>query len=256
MTGFEGDWLEVAEHLWSILGRGFDGFALSMFPERHLPAEVKAGLHRDSADDLVRALSEAGIDAAIVRTDELSEVRHHASELWATRCAKGVWFTEIDGMVLTLPALNARECVAREHDRSPGNASWEVERVVNHWHPGSGEPLLDQLDREVRIAAELSDALREAYPDSAFTLSNMLGHHIMSFWQTAAGSPREQFIPITPNSPNRNPSCWHCGKPREFTPDPHIDPRFPPVEWGRCKECGELIIVKPFEVLTFIGPDR
>lgn len=252
MSGFSGNWVEFGERAKRAFGRdGLDSFSLALFTNEHLPSEIADGLSSEKAERIAAELRETGAEVSVLPTEQVANVYYRASEVWPTRCVGDTCFTEIDGMILSPSPINARENLALMRKLSPCLKAWELERSVNHFHPGIGESVDEEIAIQVAEAESLESDLRDAYPDRAFTISQVPGHQQMSYWQTSLDSPREQFSYIEPSG---KPWCWNCSRPREFEPGTYVDPRFPPLEWGKCKECGERIIVRSFEKLTFIEP--
>lgn len=255
MTGFSGNWVEFGERAKQAFGReGIDSFSLGLFPKDHLPSEIAEGLLQEEAEGIAAELREVGAEVSVLPTEQVSDVRYRASEVWPSRCVGDRRFTEIGGMILGLSPINARENLAHLRDHSPDLRAWEVERSINHFHPGLGESPDEEIRIQMTTLESLKSDLATAYPDRAFTISQVPGHQQMSYWQTAPDSPREEFPWMAPESPTGKEWCWNCSQPREFEPDTHVDPRFLPLQWGKCKECGERIIVRSCEKLTFIEP--
>lgn len=177
-----------------VLGReGLDHMTLTLMPEKHLPAELAADVLRQQAEDLSARLSELGGVVHAVPTAEVSGVKHRATEMWANRCQGTYRFTELDGLIIHLPAINARDCLAVMRETRPHSASWEVERALKHDHVfGLNKSYDECLEEAERIGAGIEQALRGVYPKRAFTVSH--NFDIVSFWQTTPDSPRGEYL--------------------------------------------------------------
>lgn len=237
--GFE--FLDRAEK--AIGKRGLDYGSLCFWGSHdHLPAELYNGLTKEEADTIVREQSGDGIVMESHLTSELTGLRHRADEVWATRSTETYCFTEIDGLICSLGAINARENVANMKNRFPDAASWEIEKSENHDHVFCDGPDGDYIVAGEMKVERLKTALRQAYPDVAFTISIRPGS-IISFWQTNEDSPKGSYIPDKKNESGES-WCHKCRKNQKHKKIDYVDDRHPNAEWGKCQVCGEKIIAQ------------
>lgn len=230
--------------------RGLDISSLTWFAAKHLPAEIYTELPFEYAQDLVSQLSNTGAVFEIKRTSELSGLKHKASEVWASRCAGNYCFTELDGVISRLGPLNTRENIDRLRETNPNGATWAMERYINHIHVDIANSDDECIEAGEQAIAQLIEALRQAYPDRAFTVSHIPGS-IVSFWQTTPDSPKEDCLPCENDTHPGKAWCRNCRKYRGFHASSRKESKFK-AEWGCCVECGQEILVAPCEKLTFI----
>lgn len=257
MTAWAGDWIRFDEAVREVFGRkGLDAFSLTLGADKHLPAELAAGLTFEQANGIVSQLTGSGASFEIVPTEEISGVRHRASEVWAF-CLDDYCFIEIDGLITdsVLGAVNAQENITQMRQSKPDFPDWKLERAINHFHPAVADPPKEAIEKEVDEIHRLASALRKVYPDKSFTFSH-IPNNAVSFWQTTPESPREDCLEMEPENTSGKTLCWKCGRYRQFKPSDYVFPLFPEAEWGICDECGSEVLVRACEKLTFVGPDR
>jgi hypothetical protein len=244
------DWEETSTATEQVLGRrGVDYFSLIFFAEEHLPAELVAGVSKEQSEELAARLSEIGAVSQAVPSAAVTGVKHRASEVWASRCTDTYCFTEFEGLITTLAAINARENVTQLRKSRPEWAVWQIERSLNHEHL-SGKPSYDECVEEAeRTADELRAALSEAYPERGFTVCH--DTEIVSFWQTTPDSPQEEYLFVKEQAADRG-WCIKCGRMRPLRKSNKVDPRFVKAQWGICEECGAEVMVTEYCKLTFI----
>lgn len=254
MTEWSGDWIEFDKTARKLFqADGIDTFSLTIFADHHLPAELRNGLSRRQADEVAVELTAVGATVEIRRTEEIGEVRRRVHEVWANRCADGICFSEVDGMISTLGSLNARMILARA---KPDVPRWEVELSMNHCHVALGSRSLNEaIEAGERHLVSLEVALRNAYPDRAFTLEHDPPSTV-SFWQTTPDSPRAG-RPVT-ESADKPETVWcqRCGGMRRYASATEGHPLFPGAQWGKCSSCGDHVIVRGCAKLTFIEPSQ
>lgn len=252
MTDWSGDWTEFDKTARRLFRNdGIDSFSLTLNAADHLPAELRNGLSRRQADEAAVELTSVGAAIEICRTEELGEVRRRAHEVWANRCAEGIYFSEVDGLITTLSSLNARAFVARAESDMPG---WEVEWSMNHCHIGLGSGSLNEaIETGERTLAGLEAALRSAYPDRAFTLEHDPPNTV-SFWQTTPASPRGSRPAAQSSEIPARVWCQKCGGMREYSLGADGHALFKDAQWGKCSACGDDVIVKGCVRLVFIEP--
>jgi hypothetical protein len=163
-------------------------------------------------------------------------------------------FAEIDGMILDSDPLNARKTLNKLQDRDPSSAKWEMECFINHIHPDIGDSPRQSIELELAEIQTIISSLRKCYPRQAFTISHIPTQAI-TFWQTAADSPKEEYPLIAPECSTDEGWCDECLKLQKFHSSAYSDPRFPPLKWGTCDMCGSDILVRSCEKLTFVTPE-
>jgi len=238
-TGLEG-FLKKAEKVFGKQGLSLLGLIFAT--KEHFPTEICCGLSEVDARRIASKLSGDDLAIAAKPTSELSGLKHRANEVWATRCAGGYHFTEVDGLIIILVPINARENVARMKSRNPGIKFWEIERALNHDHIAYNRPDDLNIDDSERDVEKLKTALRQAYPDIAFTISIRPGS-IMSFWQTTIDSPKESCI-LDRRDESGEVWCHKCTQRQKYEKIDYVDDRYPNAEWGKCQVCGERIITQ------------
>lgn len=157
-------------------------------------------------------------------------------------------FIEIDGLIL----IDTQSNYKRFKQLNPDATSWELERFLNHSHPGLGLPLHETIEEEIRAVEQLEGMLKRTYPNLHFTISHTIGYSEISFWQTTTDSPRDKCISVDLEQATGKAWCYNCGKPQNYRKSEHVDRRFEKVEWGICLECGEDLLIKSYERLIFI----
>lgn len=188
MTGFSGEWGDLVDATREIFDReDFDASGPAVYPDKYLPAEMADALTRDEADKAAERLETAGATIMVVRSDNLPAVRHRACDYWSQTCIGNDCLTVIDGLITTLNPTRAREWL---YDRLQDVENWQKESFLNHDHIFTSDSLEAAVKEGREMVTELETALRQAYPDRAFTIAHWLGDEV-TFWQTTADSPRE-----------------------------------------------------------------
>ncbi len=204
MTTFEGDWRKLEEAVPEIFGRdGLDVFTLVVMKE--MPSEVADDLSRDDASRILLALEAVGAKTQITLTWNVTGVMHRADELWAARKGEHFVFTEIDGMIFSLGACNARQNLEHIRPTHGERSSWTYERSLNHYHVDIG-PVRFGLSRETiregnKVVSLLKKDLETCYPDRRFIIAHDLGS-IVSYYQPTEGAPTET-IPVEDRDPEK-----------------------------------------------------
>ncbi len=255
MTAWEGaiySWEKVGVVAEKTLGRkGLDTFSLTLFGKEHLPAELADNLPREQAEELATRLSEIGAIAKALPTAEVTDLKHRASEVWATHCTASYCFTEIEGLIFSHVSLNARDNLARTRRTQPEWASWQIERSMNHSHLFDQRSYDQSIEDAEEATSKLKSALQEAYPDRAFTMS--LNTSIFSFWQTTPDSPREEYLCDREKVTDKG-WCMTCKRMRSLRASNKVHPRFVEAQWGICEECGAGVMITGCSKLLFIEP--
>lgn len=247
MYSWSGDWMKFNNVAARAFGReGLSSISLAVHRDEHLPAELGDRLTRVEACEIALRLEQVGARAEAVRTGGVSGVRHRASEVWASCCTAAYCFSEIDGFITTLEPVNAREWLARF---DPDESSWRVELWLNHAHVGLGHPIEDAIAEGEQTVSELTTALRQAYPERAFTVMHDPGS-LVSFWQTTPESPKTDYMPEDDSELPEKALCDNCGTMQPYELAEQGDPLD---EWGICKVCGEKVLVRASKRLFFIN---
>lgn len=220
-----------------------------------MPAELEAGVTESRAQEIAEELRDTGADIDVIPIGEVSNVRYRASEVWPTKCVESYCFTELEGLILILSAISARENLEHLKEIAPDAKPWMRESSLNHFHPGMVNKLEEGMLLEVEAISDLIHALEIAYPEHAFTIEHIPNSQV-SFWQTTDDSPKEAYIEFNERYEHGHAWCQSCGKPQAYNDSKYVDERFPKAKWGTCAECGSLVIAKPFGQLTFIEPGR
>lgn len=221
-------------------GQRGSAFTLAFDREgKHLPCELAAGLSHDQAKARAALLQAAGAVLQLVPTSEVVGVKHRAEECWPTHQAlSGESFSLIDGLVLTLSPLNARENLAILRQRSPKIASWELELALNHQHPTH-----DFNRAALRIArrdgADCARDLQECFPKLSFVL--VYRDELFSFCQRNNALP----LGVVPKEPVEKKQGWceHCQTRVGYLPRTTPDPEFPHARFADCGACGEELLL-------------
>lgn len=158
-------------------------------------------------------------------------------------------FSETDGIV-TMGGAGVRQRVDRILAEHPGMDRWRIEWLVNHQHLGALEPPREMLRLKAAYVVRLGRALRRAYPERVFVITNRLVDDVVGFTQTGEGAP-ETDTPAGP--PPEMAWCQYCGGERPYHLRPEPDPEFPDAEWGECAACGDEVIVRALVKRTVIG---
>jgi len=254
MTGWSGNMLKFEQAAIKAFGKkGLSWASLTLGANKHLPAELADRLTVEKANEIADCLRLSGAIINVVPTENMSDVRHRAQELWADRCTGYLCFTEIDGLITTLDRINALENLAHMKNNAPDAVDWELEFSLNHSHPSGAELPKQASEMELKAVDRLRQSLQEAYPDRAFTISHVLCHQI-SFWQTTPQSPKDEYHWVEPENASGEVWCQKCSRMRRFRSGSYFDPRFEKAEWGTCEECGEDLLVRSCEKLNFISP--
>ena len=232
---------------------GLDVFSLTLGRHKHLPAEIADNLTEADARRIVTKLDILGAVTRVVPMHQVTDVRLRAAEAWADRIARGFHFNEIDGMILAGGALNVRENLELRRQESGFSPGWRYERGNNHHHPDLSRPARERVRQENQMLLELEAALGEAYPAVRFVLSHIPGHSI-SFWQYCDQCAH---LGVSLDGPKYGKVwCQECERNQPYRTIPTLDPDFPQAEWGTCAVCGTDVLVRVWEVLRVIGPDR
>lgn len=189
MTEFTGIFWDLFEATKEVFGReGFDASGPAVYPDRYLPAEIADGLTHEKAISAAERFKTAGATMIVVKSIDLPPVRHRAREYWSQVQVGDYLFTEIDGLITLMnPTLTRDRLYRGEFQNQP---AWRVESFFNHMHTNMLASIDDAIQEGQEMAAELESALKQAYPDRAFTVSHWFGNCV-SFWQTSSDSPRE-----------------------------------------------------------------
>jgi hypothetical protein len=235
-------------------GLGLFAFSLVFSGEAHCPAEVAADLLEAEACRVAALLERAGATVTVVPTADveagLVAVKRRHTEVWPTRVSSnGRRFTEFDGLILTLTPLNARENVAILRARDGSRPNWSIEAAVNHQHP------THDLDRNAlrmarEMGADLSEALREQYPEHGFVIDYL--EEQVSFYQRDPGAPEHDEPPA--GAVTKEVYCPQCGRSRPYTLRTIPDAEFPNADWADCNVCGGEILLRTGRVRQVIGP--
>ena len=164
-------------------------------------------------------------------------------------------FIEQDGMVL----LKRGDVASyRERLQKTGlyESRWRYERSENHVHGKMSAIDRNHIQQELEIAADFTTALRQAYPERHFVITH-IPVYAVSFYSVRDDAPATAGVYPLPNQRDWEGQAWRqtCQGRRPYLGLPSPDPEFPFVEWGRCTECGnDVIINSDVEILTPIGP--
>lgn len=168
---------------------------------------------------------------------------------------KGKRFEELEGLIVWFPAARKIDNLDYLKKDNPFISAWEIEDMLNHNHPGLAEPLKECINQELFSVNEIKTGLKLEFPKRYFTISHKVGGCRVSFWQTSQESPRESGEKSVDDSRNHKQWCNNCRKNQDYEPIEFKDPRIPEVNWGKCIECGYLLIAGNYELLTFIGTE-
>lgn len=251
MTGFQGDSIEFHEVAKATFGRqGLDSWALCSRSrrERTLPAKIASQLSSEEAERIAEALRAAGAELEILPSASVTDVLFRTAECWPTRSVRDAHFTEVEGMVLSLPPISARRSVLSARENHPNSQPWMIEQFANHQHPTT-----DFSRHALRMAREAGEevetALRIAYPEREFVLSYRNEQY--SFYQRGNGAPEVAPAAI-PAYDQETAHCETCNTRRRFQRIEEPDPEFPNALWGICCECGAELLLEANEVLVII----
>jgi hypothetical protein len=248
MTAFKGRHHQFERAVGELDGLRFiDTFSLALSPDKHLPAELCDGKTLPEAEAIAAVLEGAGAAVVVVPTRAVEGVRHRAGEVSSTRSARGWHFTEVNGLICTLAALNARENADYLRRMHPDAEDWRLERSLNHQHP------THDYDREaLRVAremgADLAAALREAYPERRFVLDYL--EEQVSFYQQRGNAP-EGDTPPAEELPEVV-RCERCEERRPYSLRTHPDAEFPKADWGECLACGAELLLRTCEIRVIV----
>lgn len=160
-------------------------------------------------------------------------------------------FREVDGLIVSIPAAQAR----REREEllriNPGLLPWELELALNSEHLQPQWTRAD-LREAVRAAGELAEALRNAYPERTFVIRNRLGSATHYFCQSTPDVPTRD---TEPEEPRPEASyCPSCCRRERFHPHPAPDREFPELEWAACAACGSELFLWCRDRFTLVLP--
>lgn len=254
LTAFTGDFWAFHEAAPTAFGRpGLDTFSLALSREEdgHRPAEIAANLPQLEALRIAEVLERTGAKVEVIPTDQVAGVRHRSQEVWASRCANGFSFSEVEDTISTKGLLNAQAFCRRQMEVHPEQPRWERERGLNHNHVGNiSEPPREGQRLARHHWRELATALQTAYPEHAFVVEHWIGQGC-SFYHAGDGAPEADTPPDGPIHPKAWCSTCHHQEPYHLRPTP--DAEFPMAEWGDCSVCGEEVIVRGGKVRTVVG---
>lgn len=158
-------------------------------------------------------------------------------------------FYEHNGMILLRDRSVIVPLESADNEPSP---RWQQERFDNHRHQTMSLPERELVQREVKYTAELSDALRLAFPERAFLISHITAYAV-SFFQPEEGAPKESITKLREWG-GATASCVTCQKSQPYQRLPVPDPQFPFVEWGKCEVCGNDMLLTEVEIIRYIAP--
>lgn len=253
VTDFSGDLLKFREALQqAVERRGFDCGVLMPGRKRYRPVEIMADLPHAEAKRVAEALEGKGATLALIPTDEVSDVRYRADELWAHRVAGGFAFTEMEGLICKGMPCGVREGIQAIRRRNPNIRCWQLELALNHTHIGAmPESAREGLRQAATYVNRLAAALRTAYPEREFIMTHWMGSE-QSFCQRVEGALEEDMLPDGP--PPEKAGCDKCRKAQPWwLPHTRPDPEFPMVEWGECDACGSEVLVRGPQVMIRVG---
>jgi len=164
--------------------------ALASYRDEDLPSEIEKNLTLGEAREKAALLQNAGGEVEIVTTTSVSGVRNRAENVSPDRCSRRQRLTEIDGLITTEAPSSARYWVARMRGDKPEAKQWQQESLLNHYHLSIAFPEEEAVQEGVEYIAQMESALKQAYPNRAFTICHWPGDEV-TFWQTTADSPRE-----------------------------------------------------------------
>jgi hypothetical protein len=254
LAGFHGNWRDFQNAAPRLLDRhGLDVFTLVLGRDT-MPAEILAGLSHDSALQIGDALIDVGARIQVVPTREVSDVRYHAEDVWATHTTDHFHFSEVEGMIFAAGPLNARRNINVLRQNPQMTAPWQYERAMNHIHADASMTELmprERVREEVKLMELYEHNLRTLYPNQCFILSHILGHSI-SFYQFSSEAPANDIPPRFPGQ--EKVWCVVCHRQQPHCRRPEPDPEFPKADWGDCSVCGSEVLIDSWEVLHSIGP--
>jgi len=247
MSAFEGRFRFFQEAADTEFGRtGISAFSLCLESDI-LPAEIASGLDMETAKRIAASLETVGASMTVVPSREVEGVLTYAEECWPHRSAGNWRFAEVEDMVLILSALNARGNIKVIRKRRPEAKRWQMEAALNHRHP-SNEYSRHALRMAGEMGAELTTALREAYPERSFIVDYW--ENQVSFYQRGDGAPEEA---ESPPAMQDKTWCDRCGGNRAYRLRSETDPEFPKADWGDCMECGGEVLVRTWRFRTLVG---
>jgi len=247
MSAFQGKYMPFKEAIErELLKEGIAAFSLCHDAEA-LPAEIASCLDGLSAPLIAETLEEVGATITVVPTRDVVEMRSYAEECWPNRSAGGWHFTEVEGLILTLTPLNARKTVRQLRERRSEAQPWQIEAALNHQHP-TNEYSRHALRRAGAMGADITAALREAYPERSFIVDYW--DEQISFYQAGHGAPEHDAPP-----PEMRDKTWcdRCEGSRAYRLRSEADPEFPQADWGDCAECGGEVLVRNWRFRSLVG---
>ena len=244
MSAFQGKYMPFKEAIErELLKEGIAAYSLCHDAEA-LPAEIASCLDGLTAPLIAEKLEEVGATVTVVPTCEVVGMRSYAEECWPNR-SSGHWhFTEVDGLILTLTPLNARKNVRLLRERRSEAKPWQIEAALNHQHP-TNDYSRHALRRASAMGADLTAALREAYPERGFIVDYW--DEQISFYQQGNGAPEDD---EPPTSMPEKTLCEVCEVSRAYRLRLETDPEFPKADWGECAECGGEVLVRSWRLRT------
>jgi len=242
MSAFQGEFRLFQEAMErELLKEGSAAFSLC-FDVETLPAEIASCLDGLSVSLIAEILEESGATITVVPTRDVVGVRSYAEEYWPDRSAGDWRFTEVDGVILTRTPLNARKIVRQLRERKSEAKTWQIEAELNHQHP-TNDFSRHALRMAAKMGAELTSALREAYPERGFIVDYW--DEQISFYQQGNGAPEHD---EPPEAMPEKALCEVCGVSRAYRLRSETDPEFPKADWGDCAECGGEVLVRSWRL--------
>lgn len=251
ITAFNGKWTNLHEAVSMIFGRG--GLDISTIIIRHggMPSELVANKPLEEAERIAKELEPLGATVKIMPSSEVHGVVHRAEELWSTRSGESFRFSEVDGMITTLPLLNAKENLEHMRTGKDTQEDWRSESFMNHTHIGLCETSREAIREGLDFVKRLKHDLETVYPEKRFVIVNTWDDTV-TFYQASDGAPTGSTEPE-----DRNPEqvwCKQCEKMRPYRKRTDPDPEFPEADWGDCDVCGGEVLVYAPESYTIVEP--
>lgn len=218
--------------------------------EPQLPAEIADGLTEMEAKRIAARLGDIGVEALPARTASIGEVQYRAADLWPERAANGFGFSEWQGMVLL---GNSRHAQSLEDIPSENDTMWSFERFHNHIHQQMSAPDRQHLAQERAYAAELTTALRLAYPDRPFIVTHITLYAV-SFYQPTSDAPGAGITILqVPDLTAETYHCYQCQTQAAHTLLPEPDVIVPELRWARCESCGAENLLGEAEICIAVS---
>ena len=164
-------------------------------------------------------------------------------------------FIEHDGMVL-LRRGDVAESSERFRESGLLHSRWRFERGENHVHASMSVVDREHVRQELAIAVDFTATLQTTFPERRFIITH-IPKYAVSFHSILDDAPVEAGVFPLPRPLDREGRAWcqHCQGARPYVAQPFPDPEFGFVDWGRCVECRNDLILNPnVEIRTPIGP--